>query len=127
MRPALGLLLAAAFVAPIKTDEDACAVILKEEGLDARACAALESRGLLPRRALGAATHAPHPHEEHHEEHHEAHTYEAGVYFGASLLIGALCLFLISRFYQAVPYTMAVFVIGLVLACLLYTSPSPRD
>ena len=116
MRPALGLLLAAAFVAPIKTDEDACAVILREEGLDARACAALATHGLLPRRALGAATHAPHPHEEHHEEHHEAHTYEAGVYFGASLLIGALCLFLISRFYQAVPYTMAVFVIGLVLA-----------
>ncbi|CAH0375499.1 unnamed protein product [Pelagomonas calceolata] len=115
MRPALRLLLAAAFVIPINSDEDACAVILKEEA-SRRACAALATHGLLPRRALGTATHAPHPHEEHHEEHHEAHTYEAGVYFGASLLIGALCLFIISRFYQAVPYTMAVFVIGLVLA-----------
>ena len=65
MRPALRLLLAAAYIAPTNSNEDACAVILKEEGLDARACAALEERGLLPRRALGAATHAPHP--AHHE------------------------------------------------------------
>ena len=77
MRPALRLLLAAAAAAPA-TNEDACAAVLREEGLDARACAALESRGLLPRRALAAATHAPHPHEEHHEEHHEpeTHVYE---------------------------------------------------
>ena len=44
MRPALRLLLAAAVVAPANSNEDACAVILKEEGLDPRACAALRSR-----------------------------------------------------------------------------------
>ena len=48
MRPALRLLLAAAIVSPTNSNEDACAAVLREEGLDARACAALGARGLLP-------------------------------------------------------------------------------
>jgi len=54
MRPALCLLLAAAAIAPTNSNEDACAVILKEEGLDARACAALDACVRRAARAAGA-------------------------------------------------------------------------
>ena len=53
-----------------------------------------------------------------HAGHHEKHErpYEALIYMSAALMIGAATLYVISRFLEGVPYTMAVFILGVVLA-----------